>query len=242
MARGSPDWYGKRKTMINTPTLDMGELAARLGSPYVYDRRGDVMFLEGFENGIGDWATGGGGTGTAVVATTARALRGGVSAKLTAGSDGSLSALMDRRLTTSFGQRVGLTETWSGGGNFAAHFMQMSHYDGSTLRQYALRYDFTNQELQYLDENNAWVAFATGVTIAVANVSWVDWKLIIDLDNYEYVAALVGPTAYSLADIAPRSAAAATAPQIMVRLHLLGTAGGNGLLHSDAVIVTINEP
>ncbi len=43
MARGSPDFGATAPVELTTPNLDAGELAARLGSPSVYDRLGAVL-------------------------------------------------------------------------------------------------------------------------------------------------------------------------------------------------------
>ncbi len=45
MSRGSPDFGATAPRELTTPQLDSGELAARLGSPTVYDRLGAVLAI-----------------------------------------------------------------------------------------------------------------------------------------------------------------------------------------------------
>ena len=62
MAHGHPD-YGGAAPLATVYTLqDLAELAARLGSIDVFDRRGNVLLLDDFESGIKKWLFGGTGS------------------------------------------------------------------------------------------------------------------------------------------------------------------------------------
>jgi len=55
MAHGARDFgiYAPKETIVIME--DLGELAVRLGSPVNFDRKGDVVFLDDFEDGISKW-------------------------------------------------------------------------------------------------------------------------------------------------------------------------------------------
>ena len=55
MAHGARDFgiYAPKETIVTIE--DLGELAVRLGSPVNYDRKGDVVWVDGFEDGIDKW-------------------------------------------------------------------------------------------------------------------------------------------------------------------------------------------
>jgi len=55
MPRGMPDWGQYSPQELIDKSLDMAELAARLGSPCLYDRRGTVIFYDDFNTGDGKW-------------------------------------------------------------------------------------------------------------------------------------------------------------------------------------------
>ncbi|MGE4446560.1 MAG: hypothetical protein AB7C92_07945 [Synergistaceae bacterium] len=55
MPRGMPDWGEYSPQELIDKTLDMAELAARLGSPCLYDRRGTVIFYDDFNTGDSKW-------------------------------------------------------------------------------------------------------------------------------------------------------------------------------------------
>jgi len=63
MAHGTPDWgvTASKKTIYSLH--DMGELAVRLGSIVSFDRRGDVIFSDSFQNGLGKVYASGVGAG-----------------------------------------------------------------------------------------------------------------------------------------------------------------------------------
>ena len=58
MAHGAPDWFGTTPQGMVHRVADLAELAARLGSPDVFDRRGNVLFMDSFENGQNNWSHG----------------------------------------------------------------------------------------------------------------------------------------------------------------------------------------
>jgi len=55
VAHGTPDWGVTAGARTVYQMTDLGELAVRLGSIVTHDRRGDVIFLEDFEEGMGRW-------------------------------------------------------------------------------------------------------------------------------------------------------------------------------------------
>lgn len=56
MPRGWQD-YGRAVTDLSNKVTDLGELAARLGSPYNLIRSGKVIFYDTFDDGITRWKT-----------------------------------------------------------------------------------------------------------------------------------------------------------------------------------------
>jgi hypothetical protein len=54
MGKDTPDWAGIYNNQYVYVLNDMGELAARLGSVYAYDRRGAVLWQTDFSHGLGD--------------------------------------------------------------------------------------------------------------------------------------------------------------------------------------------
>ncbi|GAI49683.1 unnamed protein product, partial [marine sediment metagenome] len=56
MSRGQPDYGSSAVKEVAGTLADMGELAARLSSIVEYDRRGDVVYLDDFEEPVLKWS------------------------------------------------------------------------------------------------------------------------------------------------------------------------------------------
>lgn len=55
MARGAPDYGAYASKEVTASISDMGEVAARLGSIDIFDKRGDVVFFDAFEEPLLSW-------------------------------------------------------------------------------------------------------------------------------------------------------------------------------------------
>jgi hypothetical protein len=86
----------------------LAELATRLGSVVSYERRGQVLLMEDFSNGLGFYTTAADGTGT-VALSPEKYLRGGYSVKLSPQSAiGNTCTLSGKTGSIPVGQRVGI--------------------------------------------------------------------------------------------------------------------------------------
>ena len=59
MTHGVQDFGASSGQNSTYGLTDLGELAVRLGSPVSFDRRGDVVMMETFEDGLDAWVTDG---------------------------------------------------------------------------------------------------------------------------------------------------------------------------------------
>ncbi|GAH57763.1 unnamed protein product, partial [marine sediment metagenome] len=115
---GKPDWGMQVKSTVYT--LDeLSELAVRLGSEVFFDRRGDVLLIDNFENGrtMSFWEKD--GAGSEVVITADHARSGGYSTKLVGGSTDDLYADISYRLTYPVVSKFG----------FETHFSIPTQFD-----------------------------------------------------------------------------------------------------------------
>lgn len=55
MARGAPDYGAYASKEVTASISDMGEVAARLGSIDIFDKRGDVVYFDAFEEPVLSW-------------------------------------------------------------------------------------------------------------------------------------------------------------------------------------------
>lgn len=241
MPHGTPDWWGTEPTETIYPLQDVGELAARLGSIDTFDRRGNVIWLSGFESGLGGFVPSTSGTGAAVVVSTTTARTGPYSCKLTAGSDVLELAAIQRFVSYPVLSRFGgeFAFTWDTGIDRLRN--EMLVYDGSNLTTFSIRLDETNSKIYYLNSGGGWTEFAAlpawGTEADLFHVG----KLVVDLDLGEYVRFILDDTEHDLSGNSGKAEVDATYPHINFSARLTGPGGTNPSIYIDDMIVTQNE-
>lgn len=242
MGHGYPPWSGIKRDVIFSLPLDLGELAVRLGSPVTFDRRGDVIFLDEFENGLGHCQTLTSGAGGAVEMTTDETRYGGYAAKLIGGSDSSRWALLHYILPKPIFSGIGLETHFRVGDDVEYVSLRILVYDGTYYHEGEIRHDQANNRWEYLKADGTYVVFQTGAIIPSAAHLFHPAKLVVDLENDEYIRALVTGEEEDLSGIPLRVVLSAVNPDLRARVMVTSTAGNNGWVYADSVIITQNEP
>ncbi|MBC8446019.1 MAG: hypothetical protein H8D74_02345 [Chloroflexi bacterium] len=231
----------RRRGAISSVT-DLGELAVRLGSIVSFDRRGDVVFLDSFEDGVVKWKTTAAGVGAAVASDATRARNGAKSAKLTTGSSDPYTAEITHYspfpLLSKFGVEVHTTIS----DDLSALYLTLDIFDGSDIIRAQVAYEPSTNKLYYQNSAGAMVELASGVNLYAYDYLFHAFKLVVDGVGEEYVRLIVDGNEYSLADIAVRKAANATDAHLEVTITAVGDSGGNYSIYVDDVIITQNEP
>ena len=242
MPHGTPDWWGVEPTSTVHQMQDAGELAVRLGSPDTYDRRGNVMFLENFEHGLGGWQTNSSGAGGRVSLSPQRALEGAYSAKFVAGSDVLRDAVIGRYLGYPVYARHGLEAAVAWGANVEYVRLDVQYWDGVTGYRSAIRYDPVNDDFEYMDAAGAWPDIDADRPLPDSDYVFHHLKFVTDVSKGEYCRALLDDAEYSLAGIPIYSTPSVTDPIMFVAIYIFSTPGNNAVGYVDSVIVTQNEP
>ncbi len=242
MAHGTPDWGITAGAVTTYQLTDLGELAARLGSPITHDRRGDVIWWDDFEWGLAKWGVSLGGTGAAGALGTTRARNGRQSAKLTAGSDGAHSVGLAHDQAVPLVSLLGAELSFSldGGTHQVALAQQVKTATGKYF--FAVWWIQSTGVLQYEDSAGALVTFATGVNLGGGSTLFHTMKAVVDPATGQYVRVIVNATAYSLAGIPARVQAGSFMPLEEVSVTHIGRALFNDVIWVDDVILTQNEP
>lgn len=242
MAHGAPDDSNVVKLGPIYRVDDLAELAVRLGSPSLWDRRGEIVVIDSFEHGLGRSGSLLSGTGAHIRLSCARALHAGYCVALKAGADASryagLAYIYGLPQTTKLGLEFSFTidddtEYWE---------WRIFWYTGSSYSLAAVRYDAQDDTLYYLDSDGDWTEFASSVTLRKYAEAWQIGKLVADYTDLEYVRFVLSNTVYSLADLSLQTVVSSTSPQLVCQALHYGTSGNNPVAYLDAVMVTQNEP
>jgi len=242
VAHGLPDWglVGPKQTTYGLD--DLGEAVARLGSPVIWDRRGDVVLIESFEGSGGTWYTLLDGLGAAVHRTCGGAHTGAYGAELVAGSDGLGFACVHLASPAPVLGPCGF-EAWFGvDAETETIRLAMTYYTGT--RRYSASFDYvhTTGDLWLATQEVPYVKIAEGLALHERYEPRHVAKLVVDFSTGHYVRVILDDVTYLVRDILYHDAADATNAQLTAALYHYGNVGENPAIAIDDLILTQNEP
>ncbi len=242
MARGQKDYAGSSQKTVGATLSDMGELAARLGSIVTFDRRGDIILLDDFEDPLMKWNLSGEALGFAGRLDQTGAKTGSQCLKITSPADTDKNVAANRRIDYVGAPRLGQEVSFSRLSSVGYIENRMDVFTGSRKVEFRLKYDQDAGTLSYYDVDGAWQVLASGLTLAVASFYYWTWKLVGDATEEKYARALLGSREHDLSSIAAKASDDTTEASVLV---FITSASVNAEARSvlyDHYILTMNEP
>jgi len=240
---GLPD-YAQAKPVGSVPvgpvytSTDIAELAARQDSPDTFDRHGNVVFIDGFEDGIGKWLAdlidGGSLTWEHIPSRS-----GGFAAKLT--TDPAPWAMLGMMVLRPFPvlSNIGFEFSCSFDNNIGGIEFYGALYDGTYWHTPYLMYWTNINQWFYHDE--AMVPHGLKPTVNLGSDIVHSIKFVADYIGGEYVRLIVNDITYDLSGLRYRRLADAWGPFLYLGIYTYNN-GAIGVAHIDDVIITYNEP
>ena len=223
--------------------ISLAELAARNGSINTFDRRGQVMWMDSFEDGMQKWLTSTSGTAY-ILATTAMARTGQNSCKMynPAAETCQLIKGLPYASESPFGLEVSFSRDLPGGtANLKIEF-EVDVYNGLVSKTGKLIYDEDATSLYYLDSTGADVLLSNAITIAPADINFNTVKLVIDSINNKYVRGIFNGYTFDMSTFGLFSAAAVGGKRLLSIVNCNTADGANpGTAYVDDFIVTTDE-
>lgn len=223
-------------------TIGNAELAARLGSLQVFDRRGNVQFVEDFGRGPGHWSLADDGLNGATALDPTTFLHGGYSVKLTAGSTADNWARAQRAVSYVPTTRMGAEAIFSLTGATGDVELWLSVYSGTHTYEVKVRYDYANSNLDLWDGNPDWVTIQDPFTMYTAVDLFHHIKVVWDMEEETYVRVLVNGIEYPATHVNLEAAEVVFTPLISVIFTNTGRLGANDIVNFDSIIITNQEP
>jgi len=238
----APDGYKYQPYSQRAVLGDMAELAVRLGSPIVHDRRGTVIWYDQGDYGLAPWVAYAYGTGGAMEVDTHRPLYGGFNIKLTSGSTDPWMAVLYRNIAIPRLNKWGLAVLFSVEDDYEYVSVNISRYDGVNRHQARIRIYDADNTIKYRNSDGDDVLIATlgDLTETYSTYHWL--KLVADFEDDEYVRLMFDDTEYDLSGEGIYVSASAELAQFRPYFIFVGTDGNNDNAYLDAVVVTIDEP
>lgn len=240
---GMPDYTtsqpGTQKVGTISTLADMGELAARLGSPVTFDRRGNVIWHSSFqENLAGEWTIALLGTGAAATLSTLKTLRGNTSCKLTTGDDISDYALIRKYLAYPQLGKIGSEFSFTVNTGVIVH-IYLILFTGALCYEAHVRYTPSTGKLELQYGSTTYVTIAT---VSLSNLQFHFVKLVVDFLAGKNVRLLLDSTEYDIAAYPIYHFADATAAYLHTDIFAEAAAAANASIYVGHNIVTENEP
>jgi hypothetical protein len=233
-----PWWPGGQRSILT----DLAELAARLGSPAVYDRRGQVVWMDDGRYGLAPWISIATGTGASVKVTSEETQASGFSIELTAASNGAHSVTLYRYFNVSERNKIGIALGIAFLTDFELFQLTLDAYYPASRYSASLQVDPINEKLLVMDETGDFVEVATLTNVIAATARYEEFKLVADFEAGRYVRLLHNETEYDLSTILMYTGAGVTDHRQYLEVYLKGLLGDNGQAKLGRVIITAGEP
>jgi len=242
MPHGTPDWglVGPKHAVYGLD--DLGEHAVRVGSPHLWDRRGDVLYMTTFREGLGTFLGGSSGAGAEVALCTGYSRQGGYCIRLRTGSTLGQAAYIQTALPFQDPSCVGLEFSFGSEGPGTGVRDEIMWYDGASVYRGWALYDFVSREVRYYTGVGVWVVLATGVWRHYSQRPEHTMKLVVDMGLNEYVRLLLDELAWDMRGIPVAVALSPSPPYWSFTVYHYGTLAANVDALLDNVIITQNEP
>jgi hypothetical protein len=241
MAHGTPDWGVTAGGATVYQLTDMAELAVRLGSIVTFDRRGDVVFLDSFEDGFAHWLTDKAGAGSLVALSRATARHNGLSARLVGGTGAAAWAQIIFQGPRPVLAGLGVEYSFNPISTIGILTLLLYLYDGTNRTLYEVHWDDATNSLRYRDANWVLQTFATNVDLLADVALFHTWKLVVNAEDQEYARLILNGSTYDLSGIPARVTADSRFPSLSAVVTVNGRAGGTSTVYIDDVILTQNE-
>ena len=226
----------------NPSYMGAAELAARLGSVDIFDRRGEVVFLDNFDSPTLKWETGGTVTNLEVVRSIESALHGDYSVKLTTGDETLDTARIKKYHYLPVLKRIGMEYSFALGSGLAAVISSFGFYTKTTYYTPNVWYDVTYDKLSLEDAIEGTVDIATGIVLRENDQTYHTWKVVVDLDTEKYVRILLNDEEHDVSDYSLPKTTGSYTPHMFLYIYAINKTAGNHYIYVDNAIFTQNEP
>jgi hypothetical protein len=227
---------------IRTPISDLGEAAARLGSPAVYDRRGQVIWMDDFSYGLSVWVVNNAGATKTANLVNANGYRSGYALSLNVNSVANDYIFIDRKFIASEVTHAGMEVCFLWGSPGYRFYISMArHYKGVDYSA-AVYLDNTAHSI-YIETPSGNVNIITGLPTLTGGVSDPHIiKLVVDWATNKYVRMMIDEVEY---DISAYAVTQTGEPiENFIHIQIAAFTDGVNIEHVwiNHCIITSNEP
>ena len=226
----------------NAISMGNAELAARLTGVGIYDRRGDIFFVEDFENGIANWSRVASGTGGGIYLSTTYSKSKGYSMAIQAPTDAGYQETANISLFYPNPSKIGVVVSFTLHADVAAIRLEVMFYDGITYHHAGIEYDEVNTQLEYKNAAGSWIAFETDLNLSKSEDLFHTAKLVVNMKTQKYVRFLLDDNEWDTSAYSYYTVDSSIRPYMRIWLSNIAVDNSQPTIYFDNVIVTQNEP
>jgi len=221
--------------------IDSAEQSARQNINSFYDRRGTVIWFDGFEAANDNhWSLGGDAGGTKALTTT-KAWMGNQSMLMTTPGVAGQFANLNKAFSAPFNYRMGAEVMMREGDNDPRVSLLILGYSGTYVYRGTLRFNFATDVLDYRNSAGGYTALTVVDSYNTDQEQWIPIKLVVDWTTGYYVRAFFGGTEYDLSTIPLYATASAILPRVHCQIYTEATLAAASTMYYDNFIFTQNE-
>jgi len=238
MAHGLPDAADVKLEVPSYAVQDLGELAARLGSPMTYERRGTLVYLDDMSSGLSPYLSAHFGAGSAVDLVTTPADYGGISIRLKTGVGEGNSAGIYKEMPYIDTDKIGLSAYLAIYPQAVTIGIEIIVRTGIVRKSFLVVFNVSAHELYYQDSDANLILFASDVIVTASANFFHYIKLLVNIVSGTYERLVLNQFEYSLAGIDGTVVDDTTEPDIAPFLYVEGDAGNESVAYIDVIIIT----
>lgn len=240
--RGQADYGALAPKETTAGVSDMGEVAARLGSIVTYDKRGDVIDFDNFEEPVLKWSRLLFGAGSAIYLDSESVKSGSQVVKLCTGDISGAYALLEKYSSILPSKRLGIEVSFQNLGACQDLFIWFVYYSGTAVGDSGLKVSASEGKVYIYDENADLKEVITGAFFSSYYHSFDTLKLVVDFTTGYYVRLLFNNTEYDLSAEAFSLLPSLLSPLLLTQIQISNLDTTGGFVWVDDVIWTQAEP
>ena len=239
---GLPDWGLTARKATVYGLDDLGEAVARLGSPVVWDRRGDVFWIETFEYGLRKADVSGSPTGYTSQLSSALAEHGPYCLVISPAADSLATVAVQWFHPLPPYGGWGHEVWWSGYDIFGEIRFNMSYFTGTMSLVARAIYNVPEENLYLLGAGEELHLIAENAGLLMDLSCYHVIKIVADFDTGYYKRVILDRETFECEDIELYSLVTDKKPALCHWVNIIKNAASTCELAIDTLILTQNEP
>jgi len=241
MPRGQPDFGMYAAETYLAGMSDMAELAVRLGSIVIFDRRGKVVDLDDFEDALFKWVTVNVGASHSLF-SSASAKSGTQSIIQHVGGVGDTPTYMERGFTLLPSKRLGVEIAYAKPSTTAYLLIRLYRAITTSHAWGQIKLDFNAKKVYYQDSAGNYQEITDITTPSNFPFVYYPIKFVVDFDTGFYERLIFEGVEHDLSAYALYSVIIGSVPGVQTRITWTRIGGAGSDIYIDDYILTMEEP